>query len=174
MEKHCASFYNNKEKLNKAENYYIELEKNIENLIRTIRGWIAKRKEERKMCLGTFKGRIKLYDPSGIQNPFENMNPSSNPYTAINNPEASPYQQEIHINNINEINNNNNDKVILNSKSNNQYNYGVKKIIIPDDIKTKILKELKQISDDIVNNKVDNCRQHSIAALLYFKQVIPD
>ena len=107
-------------------------------------------------------------------NPFENMTQSSNPYAAMNNAESSPYQQNINITNTNEINNATNDKIILNSKANNQFNYDIKKIIIPEDIKTKILKELKQISDDIVNNKVDNCRQHSVAALLYFKQIIPD
>ena len=121
-------------------------------------------------------------------NPFENMTQSSNPYLAMNNGGVSPYQQEIIINNtnitnVNEINNNN-DKILLNSiPKNNQnpvvdinspYNYGYTKKIIPEEMKSKILKELKFISDDIVNNKIDNCKQHSIAALLYFKQIFPE
>ena len=107
LENRCVSFNNTREKLNKAENYYIELEKNIENLIRSIRGWITKRKEERKMCLGTFKGRIKPYDPSSLQNPFENMNDQAgNNYNTKDYYSPNPNQANIN-NNIFPQNNNN-------------------------------------------------------------------
>ena len=78
LENHIASFNKNREKLNKAENYYIELENKLENLIKSVRGWIAQRKEEKKMCLGTVKGHIKQYDPNNVQNPFDNNTNGNN------------------------------------------------------------------------------------------------
>ena len=72
LENYIASFHKNREKLVKAENYYIDLETKIENLIKSVRGWISKRKEEKNYCLGTAKGHIKQYDPNNIENPFGN------------------------------------------------------------------------------------------------------
>ena len=66
---------------------------------------------------------------------------------------------------------------------NNQYNLNNVKDMykiqntkkkIPEDIKEKIIKELKIVSDDIINGKIDNCRQHSVEALLIFKQIFPE
>ena len=103
LENNCDSFNKNMEKLKKAENYYIELEKNIENLIRSVRDWISRRKEEKKMCLGTVKGRIKEYNPNDIKNPFDVSNiPKSDYY-------SSDPKVINRINNIPQnINNNNN------------------------------------------------------------------
>ena len=62
LENYIASFHKNREKLIKAENYYIELETKIGNLSKSVRDWIAKRKEEKKYCLGTCKGYIKQFE----------------------------------------------------------------------------------------------------------------
>ena len=43
-----------------------------------MRDWIAKRKEEKKYCLGTCKGYIKQFDPNNVENPFDNNNSSGN------------------------------------------------------------------------------------------------
>ena len=110
-------------------------------------------------------------------NPFAGMSESSNPYANLNN-EPSPYQQNFENNNPN----NNTGKTILRSiprtglnKVNNENNIDpYKPKVIPEDIKTKIIKELQSISGDLVNGKIDNCRYHSIEALLYFKQLFPD
>jgi len=111
-------------------------------------------------------------------NPFAGMNESSNPYANLNNG-PSPYQQNFENNNQN----NNTGKTILrsiphttlNNMNNNNNNIDpYKPKVIPDDIKTKIIKELQSISGDLVNGKIDNCRYHSIEALLYFKQIFPD
>ena len=110
-------------------------------------------------------------------NPFAGMSESSNPYANLNN-QPSPYQQNFENNNPN----NNTGKTILRSiphtglnKVNNENNIDpYKPKVIPEDIKTKIIKELQSISGDLVNGKIDNCRYHSIEALLYFKQLFPD
>ena len=78
LENYIASFHKNREKLIKAENYYIELETKIGNLSKSVRDWIAKRKEEKKYCLGTCKGYIKQFDPNNVENPFDNNNSSGN------------------------------------------------------------------------------------------------
>jgi len=78
LENHTASFHKNREKLIKAENYYIELETKIGNLSKSVRDWIEKRKEEKKYCLGTCKGYIKQFDPNNVENPFDNNNSSGN------------------------------------------------------------------------------------------------
>ena len=101
LENHCSSFNKNKEILEKAEKYYIDLEIKLENLIKTIRGWISKRKEEKKMCLGTIRGHIKEYDPNTVVNPFDNSgNPGGNQFNNIGY--YNPYPNQ----NINNINNN--------------------------------------------------------------------
>ena len=112
-------------------------------------------------------------------NPFADMN--SNPYAQ--NFESSPYQQNISSTNTNVMDENNNNKQLLHSipqtglNTNNNTNkipdpYKQKKI--PEYIKENIIKELKIISNDIYNGKIDSCRQHSVEALLYFKQIFPD
>ena len=78
LENYIASFHKNREKLIKAENYYIELETKIGNLSKSVRDWIEKRKEEKKYCLGTCKGYIKQFDPNNVENPFDNNNSSGN------------------------------------------------------------------------------------------------
>ena len=110
LENLCNSFNTNKEKLNKAENYYIDLENKIENLIKSVRGWTTKRKEEKKLCLGTFQGQIKQYDVNNIQNPFEGTNNQNN-YNMKDY--YSPYPNKFNNNNNipqnNNINQNQND-----------------------------------------------------------------
>ena len=112
-------------------------------------------------------------------NPFAGMNENSNPYTNMNNNQPSPYQQNIENNNVN----NNTGKSILRSIPktglNNTININnnidpFKPKQIPEDIKSKIIKELQSISEEIVKGNIDNCRYHSIEALLYFKQIFPD
>ena len=112
-------------------------------------------------------------------NPFADMN--SNPYSQ--NFESSPYQQNISNTNTNVINENDNNKQLLRSipqtglNINNNANNGTdpyKPKKIPENIKENIIKELKIISNDIYNGKIDSCRQHSVEALLYFKQIFPD
>ena len=115
LENLCASFEKKREDLKKAENYYIDLENKIENLIRSVRGWIAKRKEEKKMCLGSIKGNIKAYDPNTAQNPFgnNNNNPNGNYYNTKDYYNPYPNQANYNNNNIpsqnNNINQNQND-----------------------------------------------------------------
>ena len=111
LENHCTSFNKTLEKLKQAENYYIELEKNIENLIRSIRAWITKRKDERKMCLGTLKGNMKPYDPNDIKNPFDDgNNPNGNYYNTKDYYNPYPNQAKINNNNIPQNNNVNSDQ----------------------------------------------------------------
>jgi hypothetical protein len=49
-----------------------------------------------------------------------------------------------------------------------------KKKKIPEDLKLKIINELKIVSEDIINGNIINCRKHSVEALLLFKQIFPD
>ena len=117
-------------------------------------------------------------------NPFADMSPNSNPYAQ--NFESLPYQQNISNTNTNNINENNNNKQLLrsipktglntaniiNNANNTVDPFKPKKI--PENIKENIIKELKIISDDIYNGKIESCRLHSVEALLYFKQIFPD
>lgn len=109
IENNCDSFNKNKEKLKKAENYYIELENNIEKLIRSVRGWIGQRKEEKKMCLGTVKGNIKPYNPYEVKNPFENKNISKSDYYSSNPQVINQINNNIQQNNYNTPNQNQNE-----------------------------------------------------------------
>ena len=105
-------------------------------------------------------------------NPFANMTESSNPF-AMNF--ESP---------ANNINNINNQKELLHTVPQTEFNnmnnntniepnhYKPKQI--PDFLKDKIIKELNIISGDIVKGEIENCRIHSVEALLYFKQIFPD
>ena len=106
-------------------------------------------------------------------NPFAGMNEDSNPYTHLNDG-PSPYQQNF----VNNFANNNNETNKLYSNPNTGLNNNnidpLKPIQIPEDIKTKIIKELEAIKTLIVDGKINDCRQHSIEALLYFKQIFPD
>ena len=106
LEKHCLSYNNNLEKLKQAENYYIDLENKIESVIKSVRSWITRRKEERKMCLGTIRGGIKPYDPNEIKNPFDNNNQIGNYYNTKDY--YNPYPNHGNINNNNFPQNNNN------------------------------------------------------------------
>ena len=116
-------------------------------------------------------------------NPFAGMNENSNPYNNMTF-ESSPFSQN---NGNNYVNNNNQNDILrsipktgLNNNINNNNNNNniniepFKPKQIPEDIKTKIIKELQAISGDIYNGKIENCRYHSIEALLYFKQIFPD
>ena len=106
---------------------------------------------------------------------------NSNPYSQ--NFESSSHQQNISNTNTNVVNENENNKQLLRSiprtglNLNNNANNGpdtYKPKKIPENIKENIIKELKKISNVIYNGKIDSCRQHSVEALLYFKQIFPD
>ena len=118
-------------------------------------------------------------------NPFDGINNESNPYgngqnSPYNYMGNSPYQQNNNINNNQNLRempppktddkvNNTNNVYGLNNYTNNEN----KKKKIPEDIKAKIIKELQMVSEEIVNGKIDNCRKHSIEALILFNKVIP-
>ena len=107
LENICLSYEQDKEKLKKVENYYIDLENKIEAVIRSVRSWISKRKEERKMCLGTVQGRFKEFDPNEIKNPFENINNQNGNYYNTKD-YYNPYPNHPNINNNNFPQNKNN------------------------------------------------------------------
>ena len=121
-----------------------------------------------------------------------NNNPYNSPYNNINNEKKNILrgQPTSTTNNINTINNNMNNMNMNNmnnmnkvcninnqnnsNNANNMYNLQNTRKKIPEDIKEKIIKELKIVSDEIINGKIDNCRQHSVEALLIFKQIFPE
>ena len=78
LEQNANDFMETIHKLKKAENYYMDFEKNINKLIKSIKDWLGKRKEERKMLLGTMRGNISKFDPNKVANPFENGNINKN------------------------------------------------------------------------------------------------
>ena len=133
LDKKANFFLDKLQKLRKGENYYIENEKKINNLITYIKDWLNKRKEEKKICLGTLKGHIAKYDPSAAQNPFDNNNQSmefynrsdkSDYYRPNSNPPLNTYYQNSNYNNnINNMNNqNNNYGTNFIFQQNNNYN----------------------------------------------------
>ena len=107
LENICFSYEQDKEKLKKVESYYIDLENKIEAVIKSVRSWISKRKEERKMCLGTVQGRFKEFDPNEIKNPFENINNQNGNYYNTKD-YYNPYPNHPNINNNYFPQNNNN------------------------------------------------------------------
>ena len=88
-------------------------------------------------------------------NNFNNMNNMDN----LNNTNKTNTMNNININNLNAMN--------MNDMEN-------KKKKIPEDLKLKIINELKIVSEDIINGNIINCRKHSVEALLLFKQIFPD
>ena len=78
LEQNANDFLDTIQKLKKAENYYMDLENNINKLIKAIKDWLEKRKEEKKMLLGTMRGNIAKYDPNKVVNPFDNGNGNNN------------------------------------------------------------------------------------------------
>jgi hypothetical protein len=74
LDKNANYFLDKLQRLKKGENYYIENEKKINILISYTKDWLNKRKEEKKICLGTLRGHIAKYDPNAVQNPFDNNN----------------------------------------------------------------------------------------------------
>ena len=119
-------------------------------------------------------------------NPFAGINEESNPYgngqnSPYNYMGNSPYQQNNNINNnqkLNAIPPSKMNDLINNSNNiygiNNNTNFESKKKKIPDDIKARIIKELQMVSEEIVNGKIDNCRKHSVEALILFNKVMPE
>ena len=122
---------------------------------------------------------INSQSQSTYENPYGNGN-NDGPY---GNMGQSSYQENNNLNsngrnilrgqrpgnkNMNNINNVNNMNNVM-----NMYNIENKKKIIPEDIKQKIINELKMVSEEIQNYKIDNCKKHSIEALLLFKQIYP-
>ena len=122
LDKNANYFLDKLQKLRKGENYYMENEKKINNLIAYTKDWLNKRKEEKKMCLGTIRGHIAIYDPNAAKNPFDNNNQTmeyynrsdkSDYYSPNSNPPSNSYYQN------NNYSNNN-----INSMNNQNYNYG--------------------------------------------------
>jgi hypothetical protein len=74
----------------------------------------------------------------------------------------------------NNLNNNMNNNLNNNMNNNTNDKTEYKRKIIPENMKLKIIKELTLVSNEIVNGKIDNCRKHSVEALLLFKQIFPD
>ena len=72
LEKYADEFFEKIKTFKKGENYYIEFEKNVNNVSKTVRDWLEHRKEEKKMLLGTFKGKITKFNPNECENPFDN------------------------------------------------------------------------------------------------------
>ena len=121
-------------------------------------------------------------------NPYENSYGYGNNNSPYGNMGQSPYQE----NNFNNNNNNgrnilrgqrpgngNNNMNNINNANNmnnamNMNNIENKKKLIPEDIKQKIINELKMVSDEIQNGKIDNCKKHSVEALILFKQIFPE
>jgi len=125
LDKNANYFLDKLQKLRKGENYYIENEKKINNLIGYTKDWLNKRKEEKKMCLGTLRGHIAKYDPSAAQNPFDNNNQTmeyynrsdkSDYYSPNSNPPLNSYYNNSNYSNYNNTNN-------INNMSNQNYNY---------------------------------------------------
>ena len=115
----------------------------------------------------TNNNQINKSNDSMPVNPFANMTEISNPF-AMNFESPS-----------NNINNNDHKEIIhtipktgLNNINVNSNPYTQKQI--PDFIKEKIIKELNIISGGIVKGEIENCRIHSVEAILYFKQIFPD
>ena len=107
LEKTVNDFLEKKEKLNNRENYYLEFEDNINDLIRTVKEWLEQRKEEKKTLLGKVGGNIPKFNPNSVVNPFDNVNNNESYY-------------------INEINNNDNynpyDNINQNQNQNSNFN----------------------------------------------------
>jgi len=132
LDKKANYFLDKIQKLKKGENYYIENEKKINNLIAYTKDWINKRREEKKICLGTLRGHIAKYDPNAAQNPFDynnqtmeyyNRSDKSDYYRPNSNPPLNTYYQNSNYNNINNMNNqNNNYGTNLAFQQNNNYN----------------------------------------------------
>ena len=86
LEQNANEFLDNIQKIKKAESYYIDFENNINKLIKCIKEWLEKRKEEKKMLLGTIRGNVPKYDPNQVTNPFDNGNNNKNAdYYKVNN-----------------------------------------------------------------------------------------
>jgi hypothetical protein len=117
LDKKANYFLDKLQKLRKGENYYIENEKKINNFIAYTKDWLNKRKEEKKIVLGTLRGHIAKYDPNAAQNPFDNNNMSmeyynrsdkSDYYSPNSNPPLNSYYENSNYSNYN--NNNMNDQ----------------------------------------------------------------
>ena len=110
----------NIDKLKDGENYFIENERNIYNLIKNIRDWINQRKEEKKICLNNSGTNIPKYNPNAVENPFGNDSNIQNDYYGNNtnnnnnntnnndyyNNQNSNYNQNLDMNMNNQINKN--------------------------------------------------------------------
>ena len=125
-------------------------------------------------------------------NNMNNMNNINNMNNANNNNNNNNMNNANYMNNVNNMNKINNtddlnniykantmNNININTNNFNDMNMNMnnmekkKKIKIPEDLKLKIINELKIVSDDI-NNDIINCRKHSVEALLLFKQIFPD
>lgn len=103
---------------------------------------------------------------------LNNTNNTNNTYnTNNNNTLMNNYTNNTATNNSNPIMNNNTNYNNFNNFNNDIYN---KKVIIPEDIKSKIISELKLCGDELNNGQVEKSQKHSLDAFLLFKQVFND
>ena len=120
LEQNANNFLEEVQKLKSGENYYNELEANINNMIKTINDWLDHRKEEKKMILETFKGRIKKFDPSQVDNPFDNLNNNNSDY--CNSNKKNDYFNQNSNYNQNQNYNQNNQNQNINYEQNQNFN----------------------------------------------------
>ena len=124
IEKYADDFFETIRKLKTGENYYNEFEKNVNNITTTVRDWLEHRSEEKKMLLGTFKGKIPKFNPNLVENPFDDTQ-NNNCY--INRDKSdyynpNPQNLNQNLNNLNQNQNSQNYGQKQNYNQNQNYN----------------------------------------------------
>ena len=117
-------------KLKEGENYFIENERNIYNLIKNIRDWINQRKEEKKVCLNNAGTNIPKYNPNAVENPFGNEINNQNNYYGNNANTNNDYYNNQNPNPNH--NYNQNQEMNMNMNMNNQNNKNESPNLYPD------------------------------------------
>ena len=118
-------------------------------------------------------------------NPFDGINYGNNSpygnYTQVNNSNNNTnnnYNNPNNYNNTNNINNTNNNNYNNYNNTNNNYNNNNfvmnKKVMISEDLKNKIIEELRLCGDELNNGRVDKSQKHGLDAVLLFNQVFKD
>ena len=119
-------------KLKEGENYFIENERNIYNLIKNIREWIDQRKEEKKACLNNSGTNIPKYNPNAVENPFGNGTNNQNDYYGNNTNSNTNTNNDYYNNQNSNQNNNYNQNLDMNMNMNNQNNKNDNPNLYPD------------------------------------------
>ena len=126
-----------------------------------------------------------IYNPityERVFNPNQNNNNSNsqptNPFDGVDYSNSNPYGNYNQNNNYANNNNLNNNNPYGGNMGNNNYNNNNftmnKKVIINDDLKNRIIQELKLCGDELNNGRVDKSQKHGLDAVLLFKQVFKD